>query len=241
MKKSHPNPTKLNGIVRAHAGSKQDDPNAQDPVALLVHSFLIADASTSAAEAAMQRIRTGTVDFNDLRVSLVNEIVAMIGADYPFAQERSSALRRVLYDIYRRQHKMSLDHLMGKPKREIRDYVTRLDGMSSYVAARVLLLCYEIHSVPVDLAIYTLLVERGVLPKETSLQEAGDKVSHIVKAENARSTHFALVAAADERHAAAARKGAKSGAAAKATKVGTATGSGKTVKAAGGKTAKAKS
>ena len=124
--------TKFSALVKRHAQPEHTaDPNAVDPVALLIASFLMYDAPSHMAEAAMQKIRSATVDFNEFRVSLVEEMVQMIGVRYPRAEERCKALRRVLYDIFRHHHKVSLSHLEGHPKQHIRAYLDNLDGMQA--------------------------------------------------------------------------------------------------------------
>ena len=200
MKSHGPSPNKLAALVRAHAPKSQEDPNSGDLIALLVHSYLLADAPSAMAAAAMHRIRTQTVDFNEFRISLVDEMVEVVGARYPFALERCSALRRVLYDIYRHHHKLSLDHLVGKQKRDVRTALDKIDGMSPYVASRLTLLGWDSHAVPVDATTLRLLVERGVMPEATPLEDASDRVSRLVKAGKAREAHFALVCAADQAH-----------------------------------------
>ncbi|MBM4114395.1 MAG: hypothetical protein FJ252_00770, partial [Phycisphaerae bacterium] len=80
--------TKFSALVKRHAQPEHAaDPNAVDPVALLISSFLMYDAPSHMAEAAMQKIRSATVDFNEFRVSLVEEMVQIIGVRYPRAEE----------------------------------------------------------------------------------------------------------------------------------------------------------
>jgi len=211
--------TKFNALVKRHEQpSHTADPNAVDPVALLISSFLMYDAPTHMAEAAMQKIRSATVDFNEFRVSLVEEMVHMIGVRYPRAEERCKALRRVLYDIFRHHHKVSLSHLEGHPKQHIRAYLDNLDGMIAYVSNRVCLLRYGVHAIPVDQTTHELLIEEGALTPTVSLSDAAGVLERNIRAGHGLESYFALQAAADKRHASGPKAASKSAKADKAAK-----------------------
>ena len=76
----------------------------------------------------------------DLRVALVKEQVAMIGVRYPLAWDRCALMRRTLMDLYKREHKVSLERLRNVSKRDAKAYVEGLAGITPFVAARTLLL-----------------------------------------------------------------------------------------------------
>ncbi len=211
--------TKFSALVKRHAQPEHTaDPNAVDPVALLISSFLMYDAPSHMAEAAMQKIRSATVDFNEFRVSLVEEMVQIIGVRYPRAEERCKALRRVLYDIFRHHHKVSLSHLEGHPKQHIRAYLDNLDGMIAYVSNRVCLLRYGVHAIPVDQTTHELLIEEGALSPNVSLSDAAGVLERNIRAGHGLESYFALQAAADKRHAAGPKAAAKAAKAEKASK-----------------------
>jgi endonuclease III len=218
-KKTQFHPTKFSALVKRHEQPQHTaDPNAVDPVALLISSFLMYDAPSHMAEAAMQKIRSATVDFNEFRVSLVEEMVQMIGVRYPRAEERCKALRRVLYDIFRHHHKVSLSHLEGHPKQHIRAYLDNLDGMIAYVSNRVCLLRYGVHAIPVDQTTHELLVEEGALSPTVSLSDAAGVLERNIRAGHGLESYFALQAAADKRHAAGPKAAPKAAKAEKASK-----------------------
>lgn len=218
-KKTQFHPTKFSALVKRHAQPEHTvDPNAVDPVALLISSFLMYDAPTHMAEAAMQKIRSATVDFNEFRVSLVEEMVQVIGVRYPRAEERCKALRRVLYAIFRDRHKVCLAHLEGHPKQHIRAYLDNLDGMIAYVSNRVCLLRYGVHAIPVDQTTHELLVDEGALSPTVSLADAAGVLERNIRAGHGLESYFALQAAADKRHAAGPKAAPKAARPEKASK-----------------------
>jgi hypothetical protein len=130
-------------------------------------------------------------------------------------------MRRVLYDIFRNRHAVSLAHLEGHPKQHIRQYLDNLDGMIAFVSNRVGLLRYGVHAIPVDQTTYELLIDEGALSPTVSLSDAAGVLERNIRAGHGLESYFALQAAADKRHAAgpkAAPKAAKPEKAAKSAK-----------------------
>ena len=205
------NINRLNTLVRKwSARARSEEPNTSDLLALMVHSSLLCDASTEMADTAIQKIRSHNVDFNEFRVNLVDEMVGTIGVKYPDAFERMRHLRMTMFDLFRRHHKVSLDQLVGKPKRDVKIYVENLEGMPTYVVARFMLLGFDFPGVPVDWTTIDWLVQEEVLPESVEPEALMKVWAKKFRAERARAIHFALVAATDSFHnsgkAAAARK-----------------------------------
>jgi hypothetical protein len=236
-KKTQFHPTKFSALIKRHEQPQHTaDPNAVDPVALLISSFLMYDAPSHMAEAAMQKIRSATVDFNEFRVSLVEEMVQIIGVRYPRAEERCKAMRRVLYDIFRNRHAVSLAHLEGHPKQHIRQYLDNLDGMIAFVSNRVGLLRYGVHAIPVDQTTYELLIDEGALSPTVSLSDVAGVLERNIRAGHGLESYFALQAAADKRHAAGPKAAPKAVKPEKSAKPEKAAKSAKPAKSASGAT-----
>ena len=98
--------------------SPPEMPGVNDPVGVLVISTLMWESTTEKAITAYNRLMEQVVDFNDLRVCMPEEVVSVIGARYPKAQERSERLRAMLRNIYLREHAVSLDRLADGGKRD---------------------------------------------------------------------------------------------------------------------------
>lgn len=190
--------TRLNALLRANAVAPPEPPeSAPDLIELLVHSFLMWEASRAQADAAMVRIRAATVSFNDFRVSLVKEVVDLIGVRYPMAQERAIRVRAAINDLFRREHAVSLERVGGLSKRDARLYLESLQGMVPFVASRVSLLGLDAHAIPVDEQTLATLAHQGVLHPETNVVEATGWLQRHVPGEKALATHLALQHAAE--------------------------------------------
>lgn len=142
---------------------------------LFVYSFLLWDASTGQARAAMKRIRETFVDYNELRIAFADEIAAAFGERYPRGYERALRLRSSLHDIFRREHALSLQSLNDLSKREAGAYLDSIDGTPAYVAARVLLMGLKGHAIPVDQRIADLLAAEAVLSDDVTDAESAAK------------------------------------------------------------------
>jgi hypothetical protein len=167
-------------------------PSSDDPVAVIVMSMLLWESSTDKALAAYVRLMEQVVDFNDLRVCMPHETLEIIGPRYPRALDRAQRLRAVLRNIYLREHAMKLDRLPSTGKREIKKYIESLEGIVPYAAARVLLLSFDTHCIPIDDQLRTHLIDAEVVDASIEIPELSNWVSAQVRAGEGAATHFAL-------------------------------------------------
>lgn len=195
------NINRLNSLVKKYsARARTEEPNVTDLTALFIHSSLLYDATTEMADTAMQRVRSRNVDFNEFRVNLVEEMVATIGLKYPDGFERMRRLRMTLFDLFRRHHRVTLEQLVGKPKRDVRIYLEHLERIPTYVVSRMLLLGFDVALVPIDQTTIDLLVHYEVLSEDMKPNLLTELFAKKFKSERARQMHFALVAATDAFH-----------------------------------------
>ncbi len=168
--------------------------DADDPVAVLILSFLMWESTTQKALAAYDRLMSRIVDFNDLRVCMPQEMVEYLGEDYPQALERSQRLRATLRNIYLREHSVSLDRLRTVGKREVKSDILAMEGIVPYVAGRVMLLCFDTHAIPADEQLCVRLASVGAVEGEVDVAEVSAWLARQIKASKGSAAHFALQA-----------------------------------------------
>ncbi|MBL9141215.1 MAG: hypothetical protein JNK53_05055, partial [Phycisphaerae bacterium] len=201
--KTDANPAaKLPGFLRKHSAAgnalrAQCEPEPVDLVDLFVHSFLLWQAPTSEANAALARIKEAFIDWNDFRVSLDSDVIEVIGHDYWRAHERVTRMREAMTDVFRREHKVSLDRLRSLMKKDAVSYMETLRGMLPFVSNRVLLIGVEYHVIPLEEFGLTVLLSQNVVPQGLGLAEAINWLNRHVKAEEAREMHRAMLASTD--------------------------------------------
>lgn len=176
--------------------SRYDVPEAvaRPPLEEFVYSFLLWEASHSKADAAIKRITSTVVDFNELRVCRPPELMAFFGKSYPRAEERSLRLRAALQDLYLREYEVSLDAAVAMNKRDARKYIETLNGLPPFVVSRVMLLVFGAHAMPVDDRTMHKLIAAEVVEHGSDLVKAAGILERHVKAEEAVEVHELLQA-----------------------------------------------
>ena len=217
MKGSVGNAAKLQSLLRKHALAEvpapprwRDLPEG-DPVALLVHAMLVWEAPLEGANRAFARLSAQLVDWNDLRVCLAEETEEIVGVRYPLVRERCLRLRETLNAIYKKHHRVDLQHLVSGGKRDARAYLESLPGLPPAVAARMLLLTAGSATMPIDERLRGRLVDAGVVPAEMTAAEVSAWVAKNLGSDRLVDAMHALQAFADEAPApkTAARRGVK--------------------------------
>ncbi|NBC10119.1 MAG: hypothetical protein GVY24_00090 [Planctomycetes bacterium] len=176
---------------------KPEEPPATDPIVQLVISFLSWNASTRKAEDAYGKLMSEFVDINELRVSSIDQIVTIIGEDYPEARPRVARMREALHEIFLREHALSTTTLAAKNKKDQRTYLDTLPGMTPYVAAQVMLLSFNGYAMPVDEKLVLLLEREGCVDEGLSPAEVEAALLRQIKAADALKAHLALQAWSD--------------------------------------------
>lgn len=156
--------TRLLGEVEPAVASPECGHETIEPlVHLLVYSYLLWESTPTVSSVAIDRLYGSIVDPNELRVSMPQEIEEWIGVRDPVSLERAQRLRASLNSIYRREHLVTLEALASASKREVREYLDALEGMPSFVAARVTLFGFHGHAIPTDQRLCALLEREDVL------------------------------------------------------------------------------
>jgi len=200
-RKPHFNINRFNSLIKKWTPkARTEEPNSGDLVALFIHSSLLYDATLEQADAALTRIRSRNVDFNEFRVNLVEEMVQTIGPKFPEGFSRMRRVRSTLADVFRRHHKVSLEQLVGKPKRDVRTYLEHLDGMPTYVSSRMMLIGFGVALVPIDQTTVDLMRHTEVLVDDATPMEFAAALERRFSQERALQIHYALTAAVDHFH-----------------------------------------
>jgi endonuclease III len=165
-------------------------PDGDDAVSVLVQSFLMCETTTEKAASAYRKLRDQVVDYNDLRVTMPSEMASYLGSRYPLAFDRCQRMRTVLRNIYLREHQVALDSLREAGKRDVKKYLESLEGIWPFVASRVMLLCFDVHAIPVDEQLRRNLVAAGAADEDADVSEISAWLARQVKAGAGLETHL---------------------------------------------------
>lgn len=181
------------GDAAARDGTHDDCPEHADRLLWqFVFSFLAWESTVAKAGAASKRLHTAVVDYNEMRVALVDELAGMIGERYPRSVERAARLRSALNDLYKREHGVCLNRVAEMSKRDARVYLESLEGTPPFVSARLLLLSLGGHAFPLDDRLHRALIEEGAVPPGTSLADASGWLERQFRAGEAAEAYLLL-------------------------------------------------
>ncbi|HUU81913.1 MAG TPA: hypothetical protein VM243_00290 [Phycisphaerae bacterium] len=139
-----------------------------DPLEQLVVALLGWDTSAGNAAKAYRKLTEKMADLNEVRVSSLREISAVIREFVPDAPDCARNISRALGAIFHRENGVTLDSIRGKGRREARQYLDSLEGVTPYAAASVQLWSLGGHAIPVDRRLLeTLRREELVDPEAT--------------------------------------------------------------------------
>jgi endonuclease-3 len=115
------------------------------------------------ANQALNRFRDHFFDWNEVRVSSIEEIRDVL-AGQPDAEERATSLRRFLRQLFEKTYAFSLDALAKKPLKESVKSLQDFEALASdYVLATVIQQALGGHAIPVDEPILRALERLGVI------------------------------------------------------------------------------
>ena len=114
----------------------------------IVYAIVSAEMSEKTTDSIIKKFTEYFVDWNDLRVSRVEEIVEVIGKDNAVAVGIASTLTTVLNAIFNQYHQVSLEALKKIGKRPARQALEKIDGVGRFVVDFCMLTALGGHAIP---------------------------------------------------------------------------------------------
>jgi len=125
-------------------------PPEVEPIEQLVLAVLARNLSLDRAQAALHRLKSCYVDFNEIRVARAVELAKQVGEDLDQAGPKSRLILSLLKNIFDRENTFNLDFLKSKSKKEMESYFAGVEGADNYVIASVILNCCGTQAFPLD-------------------------------------------------------------------------------------------
>ena len=130
------------------SGVKVVKPTFDDPIDAIVYAVISERMKKSSANTAHKRCMNYFVDLNDLRVSRPVEICSIFGRDTAETRRAASTLIRVLTAVFDHQHDISLQPLDKLGKRQARQEIEALDGITHFVVNYCVVTAFRGHAIP---------------------------------------------------------------------------------------------
>jgi len=199
-------------LKRAHP--KVEKRTYDDPAEALISGIVSERLSESAAHKALKEIRSAFVDWNDLRVSRIEEIVEALGVNSDSNRAAAFALTTALRGIFDEHHKISLQVLKRLGKRPARQGLEKLEGVSRFVVNYCMLTSIQAHAVPLTQNMIDYLRRNEIIDPEADEEDIEGFLTRQVAAKDAYEFYCLLRRESESpkvarRKAAARRKNGK--------------------------------
>lgn len=169
----------------------------EEPLRQLGVAILGPAIAEQRARRAIDRAVGQMVDWNEIRVSTAAQVQEAIGLEGDGVRERCRMLIRSLQAIYNRENQVSLEHLKKLPRREARQYLEELDGLSDYAVASVFLWSLGGHAIPVHEALHQALRDQELVHPEADTKTVQAFLERNVPAADAREFTVVIQALCD--------------------------------------------
>jgi endonuclease III len=156
-----------------------------EPVDALVYAIISAGLNESAAQSAIKRLADYFVDWNDLRISRVEEIVEVLGPEPTAAKDIASALTAVLRTIFSKYNMVSLKALYKISKRPARTFLEKIEGVNRFVVDYCMLTSLHGHAIPLTKKMIEFLRNNNLVHAEANEEEIEGFLARQISAENA--------------------------------------------------------
>lgn len=165
-------------------GEKVVLPTYDDPIDAIVYAVISERMKRSTANTAHKRCMTYFVDLNDLRVSRPVEICSIFGRDTAETRRAASTLIRVLTAVYDQQHDISLQLLEKVGKRQAKQDIEELDGITHFVVNYCVVTAFKGHAIPLTERMIEFLRSRELVSPGANPQQIEGFLSKQVAAKD---------------------------------------------------------
>lgn len=167
----------------------------------LVYAIVSENMSGPATQSAIKKFADYFVDLNELRVSLVEEITEVLGADTAVTRDIASALIRALGDVFNEYNMVSLEALKRMGKRPAKQTLEKIDGTSRFVVNYCMLASLQGHAIPLTKKMIEYLRNNQLIHPEADEQEIEGFLARQISAEKAYEFYALLRRQSEARRA----------------------------------------
>lgn len=130
------------------SAEKPKKPASSDLIEAIIFAALCQNRPESSAKAALKKIQSHFVDYNDLRVARREEIVEVIGSDITDAPKTAEAITSLLNAIFQKYDCLAPEDFAGAGKKNAREILEKFNGMTAFICNYVMLVVLNAHAVP---------------------------------------------------------------------------------------------
>ena len=194
MKNSKEYSKKIQTLYRAlsHKHPKAHQAPYDEVVDSILYAILSAELNEKSAETTMSRFKEHFIDWNDLRVSRVEEIVEVLDKDTPATKEIASTITKVLRAIFDDYHKVNLEALKKIGKRPARQALEKISGLSRFVIDYCMLVSLKGHAIPLTHKMLEYLRNNELVDPDADEQQIAGFLTKQIPAKNGYNFYVLL-------------------------------------------------
>jgi len=184
-------------ITNLYQSLKKKNPKVQSitfnqVVDSIIHGIICEKFSERDTEAAIKRFSAYFVDWNDLRVSRLEEIAEILGADTPENRQIALTLTKVLQRIFNENHQISLESLQKLGKRQARQKLEKIEDLSKFVIDYCMLTSMDSHAIPLTENMIEYLKSNDLVEEEADEPTLEGFLSKQISAKNGYEFYILL-------------------------------------------------
>lgn len=192
MKNSKECAARLTKFVKSYMVGKSHPPKYKDPVEAMIFGILTEAMPEQKARNVYSSIQENFVDFNDLRVSRLEEISEIVQQDMETAERLTNNLTQSLNYIFRGHDMVSLLMLNEMGKRPARKFLEGMPGLSRFVIDYVMLTSLDAHSIPLTRRMQEYLKNTGLVDPSATEDDIEGFLQRQIPAANAYQFYISL-------------------------------------------------
>ncbi len=163
-----------------------------EPVDALVYAIIGAELSEAETRSAIKRFTDYFADWNDLRISRVEEIVDVFDPEVTPAKSIALTLTTALKAVFSKYNMVSLKALNKMSKRPAKGILEKIEGVNRFVVDYCMLTSLQGHAVPLTKKMIKYLRNNEMVHMEASDEEIEGFLTRQVSAENAYDFYYLL-------------------------------------------------
>lgn len=177
-----------------------------EPIDALIYAILSTELSEPTAQSAIKKLADYFVDWNDLRISRVDEIAEALGPNTPAARDIALALITALRAVFSKYNTISLKGLTKMSKRPAKGVLERIEGTNRFAVDYCMLTSLQGHAIPLTKKMTEYLRNSELVHAGADDQEIGGFLARQISAENAYEFYYLLRRESEARKARGKRK-----------------------------------
>ncbi|MBN2589756.1 MAG: hypothetical protein JXA96_07830 [Sedimentisphaerales bacterium] len=186
MKNSKEYTKKISALYQSlkRKGYKFPELEVKSVVDSLIYGIISEKLTEKETEAAIKRFDDYFVDFNDLRVSRLEEIAELLGEDNSQNRQIALTITKVLNSIYNESHNVSLEGIQKLGKRPARQKFEKMEELSLFSIDYCMLTALDSHTIPLTETMLEYLRSNKLIDEGADAKEAEGFLAKQISAKN---------------------------------------------------------